>query len=57
MKPMSLIEAAKELIENNGGPTSTLDGDDSHVLVRREDFDELCRQVDKLIHPLDRLQS
>lgn len=46
----NLLKAAKDLIDNNAGPISTMDenGDcikDSYVMVRREDFDALCDVV------------
>lgn len=40
-----LSEAVWDMLNNNGGPTSTLDGEDSHVLAERADFDALAKLV------------
>lgn len=40
-----LLSAVKAAVENNGGPTSTLEGTDTHVLVDHDDFNELCAAI------------
>ena len=39
----ALDESVKKLLENNGGPIDSEEGEDTHVMVRREDFDALDR--------------
>lgn len=46
-----LLEACKAVVENNGGPIDGMvDGqwiEESYVMVRREDFDQLCAAIAK----------
>lgn len=40
--------AVQRMVDNNAGPTSTVKGTDSHILVRAEDFKAVQKALERL---------
>jgi hypothetical protein len=40
-RPANVNAVAQALLANNGGPVDSVDGPDTYVMVRREDFEAL----------------
>lgn len=47
-KVAAFCNAVQKMVDNNGGPTSTTEGTNSHILVRAEDFKAVKKALEKL---------